>query len=59
MNNKNKNEDFGGGCSSATCGIASKVSYIPNGKKNEMFYFGTPPKKPDSLSNFIKGKKKK
>ena len=56
MNNKNKNEDFGGGCSSATCGIASKTSYIPKTKKNEIYYFGNPPKKPDSLSNFIKGK---
>lgn len=41
--------------------IPSKVDYInaltPNNKqKNEIYYFGTPPKKPDSLYNFLKSK---
>ena len=40
--------------------IPSKISYIPNGKSNktnEIYYFGTPPKKPGSLSNYLKLKK--
>ena len=60
-------EDFGGICNGATnsSNIPNKVSYIdmltPNSNKktNEIYYFGTPPKKPDSLSNFLKGNKKK
>ena len=56
--NRQKKEDFGGCCTSATNGIPSKISYMPNNKKNEIYYFGNPPKKPNSLSNFLKGKKK-
>lgn len=39
--------------------IPSKTTYIPNNNsvKNEIYYFGKPPKKPDSLYNFIKNKK--
>ena len=51
----NKNKDYNECCGA----IASKTSYIPNGKqniKNEIYYFGTPPKKPDSLSNYLKSK---
>ena len=56
--NKQKKEDFGGCCTSATNGIPSKISYMGIGsKKNEVYYFGNPPKKPNSLSNFLKGKK--
>lgn len=55
--NNSKNEDFGA-CGGATSAIPSKISYLPNNKKNEIYYFGNPPKKPNSLSNFLKGKKK-
>lgn len=54
----NKNKDYNECCGA----IASKTSYIPNGKqniKNEIYYFGTPPKKPGSLYNFLKGKNDK
>lgn len=59
-------EDIGGICSSATnsSNIPNKTSYMDiltpkNKKTNEIYYFGTPPKKPDSLSNFLKNKGKK
>ena len=59
-------EDFGGICSSATnsSNVPNKTSYIdiltPNSKqKNEIYYFGNPPKKPGSLNDFLKKGKKK
>lgn len=57
-NNNSKKEDFGA-CGSATSAIPSKISYmgIEGTKKNEIYYFGNPPKKPDSLSNFLKKNK--
>ena len=45
-------------CTSATNNIPSKTSY---GMKplttNEIFYFGKPPKKPETLHNYLKSKK--
>lgn len=52
-------EDFGT-CSSATSCIPSKVSY--GGTKQsqkEIYYFGKPPKKPESLSDYLKRTKGK
>lgn len=55
---KIKIEDIGS-CTSATNAIPSKTSYGTKPlTKNEVYYFGTPPKKPDSLHNFLKSKKK-
>lgn len=61
----NKNKDYNECCGA----IPSKTSYIDmfgngknsgktNTKTNEIYYFGTPPKKPGTLSNYLKGKKK-
>lgn len=54
----NKNKDYNECCGA----IPSKTSYIPNGKTNtkanEIYYFGTPPKKPNTLSNYLKNKNK-
>ena len=54
---KNKNE-----CC-AVSGIPAKTSYglVGSSKKstkNEIYYFGNPPKKPNTLSSYLKGKKK-
>lgn len=54
---KIKIEDIGS-CTSATNAVPSKTSY---GMKplttNEIFYFGKPPKKPETLHNYLKSKK--
>lgn len=51
---KIKVEDVGG------CAIPAKTSY-GNSKlaKNEIYYFGNPPKKPETLSNYLKKSSKK
>ena len=55
---KNKNE-----CC-AVSGIPAKTSYVPlsgsnKATKNEIYYFGNPPKKPETLSNYLKKSNKK
>ena len=47
-------EDVGG------CAIPAKTSY-GNSKlaKNEIYYFGNPPKKPETLSNYLKNSNKR
>lgn len=55
---KIKVEDIGN-CVSATNAIPSKTSYgVKPSIKKEIYYFGKPPKKPETLSNYLKGKKK-
>jgi hypothetical protein len=49
---KLKFEDVGG-CTCATSAVPSKTTY-GNKSKNEIYYFGTPPKKPETLSNYLK-----
>ena len=42
---------------SATNNIPAKTSYNIGGntkQRNEIYYFGTPPEKPKSLSNYLK-----
>lgn len=59
MKNKEYNECCGA--------IPAKTSYIDmfgsntkkrNTQTNEIYYFGTPPKKPNTLNNYLKDKKK-
>lgn len=50
-----KKEDF---TVNATNNIPSKVSYGIKQKQNEIYYFGNPPKPPQSLTDFIKNKNK-
>lgn len=50
-------EDTGSG-TSATNNIPSKTSYgMEPLTTNEIFYFGKPPKKPETLHNYLKSKK--
>lgn len=59
MKNKEYNECYGA--------VPAKTSYIDmfgsntkkrNTQTNEIYYFGTPPKKPNTLNNYLKDKKK-
>lgn len=43
----------------ATNNIPSKTSYGFKTNQNEIYYFGNPPKPPQSLNDFIKGKNNK
>lgn len=53
-------EDFGGACTSATSCVPAKVSYMDaKPTQKEIYYFGKPPKKPESLSNYLKRTKNK
>lgn len=56
-----KNKEYNECC--AVSGIPAKTSYGLLGSskkstKNEIYYFGNPPKKPNTLSSYLKGKKK-
>lgn len=45
-----------------TSSIPSKVSYMGDNQEQsqkEIYYFGKPPKKPESLTNYLKKDKKK
>ena len=44
---------------SATNNIPSITTYNGYPKNNGVYYFGNPPEKPQTLSDFLKGKKKK
>lgn len=44
------------------CAIPAKVSYIGDKQKQsqkEIYYFGKPPKKPESLTDYLRKDKKK
>jgi len=44
-----------GSCTSATNAIPSKTSYgVKPSIKKEIYYFGKPPKKPETLQNYLK-----
>lgn len=39
--------------------VPSKIDYMNNTKKNEIYYFGIKPKQPDTLKNFLSKETKK